>query len=108
MLHIIMTQYALKIVLIKFKVQGEAAVTKELTQLHVIEIFAPVNATKISNKHSGGVEITNVPKIKSQWRHRGMFICRWNKTAGDNKQLGRGFSYSCHRVSVCNRGSGCI
>ena len=50
MLHIIMTQYSLKIVISKFKEQGEAAVTKEITQLRVLETFAPVDATKLTKK----------------------------------------------------------
>ena len=37
MLHIIMKQYSLKTVLIKFQEQGEALVTKELIKLHVLE-----------------------------------------------------------------------
>ena len=30
-----------------------------------------------------------------------------HKTARDNKKVGHSFTYSCHRVSVYNRGSGC-
>ena len=36
MLQTFMTQYSLKTVLKKFNKQGEAAVTKELTQLHAL------------------------------------------------------------------------
>ena len=36
MLHIVMTQYALKIGLKKFKEQAESAVTKSITQLHTL------------------------------------------------------------------------
>ena len=50
MIHIVMTQYALKIGLRKFKERGEASATKELTQLDVLEIFAPVDATKLTKK----------------------------------------------------------
>ena len=36
MLHLIMTQSALKIGLSNFKEEGQAAVMKELTQLHLL------------------------------------------------------------------------
>ena len=49
-LHIIMTQYELKTVINKFKEQGESSAMKELTQLHVLENFAPVYATKLTKK----------------------------------------------------------
>ena len=50
MLHIIMTQHGLKPGLSKFEEQGKTAFTKEITQLHVLETFEPVNATKLSKK----------------------------------------------------------
>ena len=50
MIHIIMTKYALKTVLSKFRERGEAEFTKGLSQLHVLETFAPVDATKITKK----------------------------------------------------------
>ena len=45
-LDIIMTQYALKSGLRKFRKRDEETVTKELTQLHVLETFYAVDATK--------------------------------------------------------------
>ena len=50
MLYIIMTKYALKRVLNKFKQKGKSAFTKEITQLHSIESFFSVDATKITKK----------------------------------------------------------
>ena len=50
MLYISMTQCELKTVLSKFKELGEESVTKELTQLHVLETLLPVDATKITKK----------------------------------------------------------
>ena len=50
MLHIIITQYALKTGLRKLKKQVESSVTKELTQLYVLETFAPVGTTKLTKK----------------------------------------------------------
>ena len=50
MIHIIMPKYALETVLKKFREQGKASVTKELTQLHVLETFAPVGAIKLNMK----------------------------------------------------------
>ena len=66
MLHIIMTQYALKTGLSKFKEQGEAAVTKELTQLHILETFTPVDAIKLTKKQiSEDVASLMLLKVKS-------------------------------------------
>jgi hypothetical protein len=48
--HFVMTQFALKTGLKKFKESGEIAVTNELTQLHMIETFAPQDATKLTRK----------------------------------------------------------
>ena len=45
-----MTQYAIKTGLRNSKEQGEVAVTKELTQLYVLEKIAPVDATKLTKK----------------------------------------------------------
>ena len=50
MLHVTMKQYALKIVINKFKEQGKAAVTKEPTQLHDLEIFTSVDSTKLNKR----------------------------------------------------------
>ena len=50
MTYIFMKQYALKIELKKSKERVESSVTEELTQLHAIETFTPVDATKINNK----------------------------------------------------------
>ena len=50
--------------------------------------------------------ITNVPKEKVKWIHKGMWIWGRQKTEGDNKKGGRGFTYSCHRVSVYKCSSG--
>ena len=51
MIHIIMTEYALKKVLGKVKERGKAEVTKELIELHVLETFAPVDGYKLIKKH---------------------------------------------------------
>ena len=45
-----MKLYTLKTVLINFKERGNAAVTKLLTQLHVLETVAPVDVTKLTKK----------------------------------------------------------
>ena len=50
MLHIVMTQYVLKTGLNNFNKIGETAVTKELTQMHILETFASVDATKPTKK----------------------------------------------------------
>ena len=55
MLHIIMTQYALKTGLRKFKKRGEAEVTKEITQMNVLEAFSPVGSTKLTKKRRSEV-----------------------------------------------------
>ena len=54
MIQIIMTQYTLKTVLSKFKERAEAEFTKGLTQLHVLETFEPVDATKLTKKQRAG------------------------------------------------------
>ena len=46
--RIIIAQYSLKIGIMNFKEQGEAAVTKELTQMHTLENFLSVEATKLT------------------------------------------------------------
>jgi hypothetical protein len=46
--HHAMTQYSLKRGLKKFKEKGEAAVTKELLQLHMKDTFTPQDANKLS------------------------------------------------------------
>ena len=50
MLHIVMKKYALKTGLKKLKERGEASVTNELTNLHVLNVFSPVDATKLATK----------------------------------------------------------
>ena len=42
MLCIITPKYALKTILKNFKERGKVSVTKELTQLHALETFTPV------------------------------------------------------------------
>ena len=50
MLHIIITQYALKTGLNKSKERGETSTTKELKQLPALENFAPVDTSKLTKK----------------------------------------------------------
>ena len=50
MLYVVMAQYAFKYGLNEFKERGEEKFTKELTQLHVLEKFVPVDATKLTKK----------------------------------------------------------
>ena len=45
-LHIITTQHKLKIGSKKFKKQGEAKDKKEITQLHILDTFPPIDSTK--------------------------------------------------------------
>ena len=62
-LDIIMTQYALKSGLRKFRKRDEETVTKELTQLHVLETFSPVYATKLTKIWSRGGVVSNIYNI---------------------------------------------
>jgi hypothetical protein len=48
--HLVMTQFALKTGLKKFKERGELAVTNELTQLHMMETFVPQDAMKLTKQ----------------------------------------------------------
>ena len=46
----LMTQYNLKPGLRKFGNRGEAAVVKELTQLHIMDMWTPMEASKLSRE----------------------------------------------------------
>jgi hypothetical protein len=48
-MHHDMTQYSLKKGIKKFNKVGEAAVSKELLQLHIREMFTPQNAKEVSS-----------------------------------------------------------
>ena len=50
MLYAVMAKYAFKYGLNEFKERGEEKFTKELAQLHVLEKFVPVDATKLTKK----------------------------------------------------------
>ena len=66
MLQIIRTQCELKIEINKFKERGESEFKMELMQLHVLEIFSPVDATKLTNKHRAKA-VASVMFLKEKW-----------------------------------------
>jgi hypothetical protein len=60
-MHHAMTQYSLKKGLRKFQKVGEEAVSKELKQLQMREMFTPQHSNDLSDIQKQSPGITNVP-----------------------------------------------
>jgi hypothetical protein len=81
--HHIMTQYSMKAGIKRFKERGEAAVTKELSQLHFRDTFEPIHPKKLNEQERK--EVLESHLLLKEKRDDSI---KGRMAAGGNKQRG--------------------
>ena len=101
----LLTQYNLKPGLRKFGTRGEMAALKEMTQLHIMDTWTPMEAEKLSREQRmRALSSLTLPKGETNGGYQGEGVYKWSAPACIHPEGGCGISYRVNGIDVhyCN------